>query len=97
MSNFIYVTKNEWKPVKQEIIDMINEVQDIVRDEFTFRFDFIGSVPLNMVTRDLDSNIGYDFDINIRVNDDEENYNAKQIKHILMNAFNQVVNSYGYS
>lgn len=97
MSNFIYVTKSEWKPVKQEIIEMINEVQDIVRKDFTFRYDFIGSVPLNMVTQDLDSNVGYDFDINIRVNDPNEEYDAKEIKHILMNAFNQVVLSYGYA
>lgn len=97
MYNFEYVTKKEWKPVKLELIDLINEVQDIIRNQFTFRFDFIGSVQLNMVTQDVKSNVGYDFDVNIRVNDPDEEFTAFDIKHILMDGFNQVVRRYGYS
>ena len=80
-----------------DLFNQIKEVQDIVRDQFTFRFDFIGSAQLNMITKDIKSNVGYDFDVNIRVNDEEENYSAEEIKHILINAFNQVVRNYGYS
>ena len=89
MSNFKYVSKNEYMPVKKELLKLINLVQDEIREYFTFRYDFIGSASRNMITRDEDSNIGYDFDVNIRVNDDDENYNAEEIKKILMNGFNK--------
>ena len=83
MYHFEYVSRNKRKPVKKELIEIINLVQDEVRKNFTFRFDFVGSDPLNLVTCDFSSNVGFDFDVNIRVNDDEENYSAEEIKHIL--------------
>ena len=82
MKDFEYVTKKEYLPVKNELIELINLVQDEVRDKFTFRFDFIGSASRNMITRDKKSNIGYDFDVNIRVNDDDNEYSAKEIRRI---------------
>lgn len=97
MYNFKYVTKKERLIVKKEIIEIINLVQDYVRDRFTFQYDFIGSEALNIVTCDFRSNIGYDFDVNIRVNDENEKFNAKQIKQILMDAFNYIINSNAYS
>lgn len=96
MHNFRYVTKREYLPVKKDLIKIINQVQDIVRNDFTFRFDFIGSASRNAITIDEGSNTGYDFDVNIRVNDDDENYNPQEIKSILINAFNRVVGNYGY-
>lgn len=96
MYHFEFVSRNVRKPVKKELIEIINLVQDEVRDDFTFRFDFIGSDPLNLVTCDFSSNVGFDFDVNIRVNDDEENYSAEEIKHILMNAFNKILQKYNY-
>ena len=49
-----------------------------------------------MVTCDVKSNIGFDFDVNIMVNDDDEEYSAKDIKHILMKAFNKYAYKYHY-
>ena len=72
MYNFQYVPKDEYKPIKEQIKQLIYEVQDEVRDHFTFRFDFIGSTKRNMISRDIKSNIGFDFDVNIEVNDDED-------------------------
>lgn len=89
MSNFYYVSKKEYQPVKNDLIELINLVQDEVRDYFTFRFDFIGSASRNMITRDDDSNVGYDFDVNIKVNDDENNYSAKEIKQIIRAGFDK--------
>ena len=68
-------TKKEAAPVKAELLEIIHEVQDIVRDDFTFQYTFIGSSSRNMITEDIKSNIGYDFDVNLEVNDDEENSN----------------------
>ena len=96
MSDFKYVTKKEYQPIKNELIELINLVQDEVREYFTFRYDFIGSASRNMITRDEDSNVGYDFDVNLRVNDDEENYSAKEIKQILMNGFNRYNHLFKY-
>ena len=64
------------------MIEIINKVQDNGRDEFTFRYDFVGSSKRNMITRDPGCNIGFDFDTNIMVNDNDEEYDAGKIKHI---------------
>lgn len=96
MKNFNYVPKAEYMPVKNELIELIKMVQDEVRDSFTFRFDFIGSASRNMITRDENSNTGYDFDVNIRVNDDDNSYLAADIKQILINGFNKHSNKFKY-
>ena len=96
MSNYRYVTKDEYSAAKQDLIELIHYVQDEVRDSFTFRYDFIGSVARNMVTMDYASNVGYDFDVNLRVNDDEENYNAAEIKGILKRAFDKFSHLFQY-
>lgn len=96
MSNFSYVTKKEYLPVKKELIELINLVQDEVIDYFTFRFDFIGSASRNMITRDNDSNVGYDFDVNIEVNDDNNKYSAKELKNILIRGFNKHAKRFNY-
>lgn len=96
MNNFQYVTRKQLSPVKKELIQIINSVQNEVRHEFTFQFYFVGSVGRDMVTYDVKSNIGYDFDVDIHVNDDECRYSAKEIKTKIMLALNKVVHYYGY-
>lgn len=73
MCNFQYATKKELFPVRDELISIIKETQHLLRDEFTFRFDCVGSYKRNMVTYDPTSNIGFDFDVNLEVNDNDEN------------------------
>ncbi len=94
--DFRYVSKNEAKEVKNNLLDIIHEVQDIVRDHFTFSYWFIGSSSRNMITYDANSNTGFDFDVNIQVNDDDEEYTPAEIKRIIRLAFDQVVLRYGY-
>lgn len=65
--DFRYVSKNEAKEVKKDLLDIIHEVQDIVRNHFTFSCWFIGSSDRNMIPYDANSNIGFDFDVNIQV------------------------------
>lgn len=96
MHDFNYVTKREAKPVKDELYKIIHEVQNIVRDDFTFQYRLIGSSSRNMITYDRKSNIGYDFDFDFEINDDEENYNPEEIRNIIKNALDQVVPRYGY-
>lgn len=96
MYNFRYVSKKEAAPVKKDLIFLINEVQNLVREQFTFRFTFIGSSSRNMITCDEKSNIGFDFDVNIEINDDEEDYSAKELRTIIRNAIDKVAYRYGY-
>ena len=97
MHDFQYVSKSEYQPRKNDIIELLKEVQDEVRDQFTFRFDFIGSTKRNMITRDMKSPIGFDFDVNIEVNDDDEEYSATDIRNILRPIITRVSWKYGFN
>ena len=97
MHDFIYVTKAQAKPVRDELFTIIHEVQDIVSEEyFTFQFRPVGSYSSNMITYDPKSNIGFDFDFDLEINDNDENYSATEIRHIMKNAIDQVAPRYGY-
>ena len=97
MYHFEYVSRKQAAPVKKELIEIIHAVQNNLRDKFTFRYDFVGSASRNMITQDVKSNIGFDFDINIEVNDDEQRYSPKQIREMLKKAFDRVASKFGYS
>lgn len=97
MYHFEFVPQSQTKPVKKEITDILYAVQEILRDNFTFRFDFIGSSQRNMITQDIKNNIGFDFDVNIEVNDPDEEYSAKELRDLIRNALNRVAPRYGYS
>ena len=96
MKEFEYVTKREYGPVKEDLVELIHLVQDEVREYFTFRYDFIGSASRNMITREINGNVGYDFDVNIRVNDPNNNYSAKKIRNILKAAFDKHAKKFMY-
>lgn len=96
MHDFRYVTKKEAQPIKDELYQILYEVQDLVRDNFTFSFTPIGSSSHNMITYDAKSNIGFDFDINIEVNDDNEDFEPKEIRTIIRTAIDRIAPQYGY-
>lgn len=97
MHNFEYVPKEEWKPIKDELLEIIHRLQNEVRDSFTFQYHFVGSSRRNMITRERNSNTGFDFDVNIEVNDPDEDYSAKEIRNILRKGLDRVTNPYGGS
>ena len=49
-----------------------------------------------MITYDVKSNIGFDFDINIEVNDDNEDFEPKEIRTIIRTAIDRIASRYGY-
>lgn len=65
MNHYEYVSKSKYMPVKKELIEIINQVQDELREQFTFDYKFIGSSSRNMITNDSKTNQGYDFDIDL--------------------------------
>ena len=91
-----YVSKEEYMPVKKELEELIHLVQDELRDEFTFSYSYVGSSHRKMITRDLKGNAGYDFDVNLHVNDDEEEFSAEEIRRMVKNAFDRHVKRFGY-
>lgn len=97
--HYQYISKrsNSVKRVRKEIETILREVQNEVRNKFTFQYRFVGSYYRDMITYDPKSNIGFDLDVNIMPNYDDENFNAKEIKRILIKAINKFANKYGYS
>lgn len=96
MHDFVYVTRKSAKPVRDELYEIIHQVQDMVEDYFTFQFKPVGSASMNMITFDRKSNIGFDFDFDLEINDDDENYTPDEIRHIMKNAIDQIAPKYGY-
>ncbi len=78
MHDFEYVPKEEWNPIRDELLEIIHRLQNEVRGSFTFQYHFVGSSSRNMITRDRSSNTGFDFDVNIEVHDPHEDYSAKK-------------------
>ena len=97
MQDCEYVKKEEWQPVRDELYEIIHKLQDEVREYFTFQYHFVGSSKRNMITRGRNSNTGFDFDVNIEVNDPDEDYSAEEIRNILRNGLDRVTNPYGRS
>ena len=50
-----------------------------------------------MITRDPKTNTGYDFDVNIEVNDPEENYSPEEIRTILRKGLDRVTHPHPFS
>ncbi|MBD5458706.1 MAG: hypothetical protein HDR27_09080 [Lachnospiraceae bacterium] len=96
MNNFQYVAEKQLTPVKKDLIQIIKSVQNQVRQDFTFQFDFVGSAERNMEICDVKSNVGFDFDVDIHVNKDECKFSAKVIKTKIRVALDKVTHCYGY-
>ncbi len=50
-----------------------------------------------MITFDPTTNIGFDFDVNLEVNDENQNYGPDEIRRILHDAFAKIAYQYGYN
>ncbi len=99
MYHYEYAKQEDLKPVKEELERIIHLVQDEVRDQFTFRYEYIGSSSRKrkLVTYDPTTNIGFDFDVNLYVNDDDEDYEPEEIRRILFDALKKHAYQYGYN
>lgn len=98
MREFEYVPRAEWKPVKDDLVEMIHDIQLVLkyRNSLTFSYSFVGSSKRGMITREVNGNRGYDFDIDIRVNDDGEEYSAEELKDTLRNVIDYIGQFHGY-
>lgn len=87
MYHFKYVTRKEAEPFRKEIEEIIYNAQDILRGKFTFSYRFIGSSSRDMITYDPKTNKGFDFDVDLCINDAEECFTAKEVRVKLKKAF----------
>lgn len=97
MNHFKYVTAEEARPYKERVLNMTRELQDRVRDYFTFQNYFIGSSARNMITFDERANIGFDFDINYAINDFEQEYGPDEIHQIIFKGLSNIYLRYGFN
>lgn len=97
--NFQYISKHNEKLVSayNNLIKILKNVQNEVRDKFTFQYKTVGSYSRNMITYDSKSNIGFDLDVNIYPNDDFNKYSPQEIKTTLIKAFRKYLKKYKYS
>lgn len=97
--NFQYISKHNEKVVSayNNLIKILKNVQNEVRDKFTFQYKIVGSYSRNMITYDFKSNIGFDLDVNIYPNDDFNKYSPQEIKTTLIKAFRKYLKKYKYS
>lgn len=90
-----YVTKVEYKPVREEIEKMIHKVQKIVKKSYgiTFQYQLISSGKRHLITQEEGGNKGFDFDYNLVIDSSfkEKKYSAKIIKKRFMDAFSKAV------
>lgn len=96
MHNYQYVTRKQLSTIKSDLIQIINSVQNQLSKDFTFQFYFVGSTRRNMVTYDANTNVGYDFDVNIQVNSTSDNLTAKEIKIKIKDALDKIAIHFGY-
>lgn len=101
MSEYEYVSKSEYAPVRRELEQIINRLQDEMRKSYglTFQFRLIGSGQRHLVTRIKGGNKGYDFDYNLILTPPEDGYRyiAKVIKQEFMDALKIALKGTEYS
>ena len=92
-----YVSKNEYTPVRNLLEEIILEIQEEMKPEYTFQFILIGSGRKKLITREIGSNKGFDFDYNFSLQKIKKGYDdASTIRQKFFNVINKVVKSRGY-
>lgn len=81
--DFKFISKHspQVKSAYSDLMEILSLVHDDLRKQYTFQHEPVGSYSRNMITYDAKSNIGFDFDINIYPNDEENRFTAKQIRN----------------
>ena len=96
--DFKFISKHspQVKSAYSDLMEILSLVHDDLRKQYTFQHKPVGSYSRNMITYDAKSNIGFDFDINIYPNDEENRFTAKQIKLLFKQSLDKFAHRYGY-
>lgn len=79
-----------------DLQEILNQVHRILRKDFTFQHKVVGSYSRDMITYDVKSNIGFDFDVDIYPHDEDNNLSPKEIKLLFKQALDKIARQYGY-
>ena len=100
MSKYEYVSKNEYRPVREELEEIIKKTQKILRNKktgITFQFELIGSGSKHLITRIIGGNKGFDFDYNIVINyDDGQMWKADYARKEFTKALDEAIKGTQY-
>ena len=88
MNNYEFVQKNEYQPLRDEAEIIIRKVQKMLKKEFTFQYNLVGSGKRHLVTRIKGGNRGFDLDFNLFLNNMVK---AKFAKESLLAAFQEAI------
>lgn len=96
--HFRYISKKDprVRSAYEDLMLLLHEVRCELSDQYTFQYKLVGSYSRNMITYDEKSNVGFDFDVNIYPNDDEEKFTPKEIKRLFKDALDKHVRSHGF-
>lgn len=92
-----FVTKSEYTPVRNKFEKIIKEIQKEMKPEYTFQFYLIGSGRKKLITREIGSNKGFDFDYNFSVQKIKDEYDSpKLIRENFFKIIQEMGKKYGY-
>ncbi|OQC09734.1 MAG: hypothetical protein BWX74_00866 [Tenericutes bacterium ADurb.Bin087] len=92
-----YVIKKEYTPVRKKLEEIIRIVQKEIRSQLTFQPSLIGSGSRKLITREIGSNKGFDFDYNLALQTlKTEKKDARTIYKIIFDAIQRISKQYNY-
>lgn len=96
--DFQYISKYDpqVKAAYADLMLLLREVREELKKHYTFQHGLVGSYARNMITYDQKSNVGFDFDVNIYPNDDEQKFTPDQIKLLFKKALDHHVKDHGF-
>ena len=96
--DFKFISKHspQVKSAYSDLMEILSHVHDDLRKQYTFQHKPVGSYSRNMITYDAKSNIGFDFDINIYPNVEDNRFTAKQVKLLFKQSLDKFAYRYGY-
>ncbi len=96
MANFVYATKKDYLLFKNSLFTLLHLVQNDLRNLFTFSYTFLPNSLENLITIDVDANIGFDFEIDLNLNLIDDKFNEEEIKKLFMDSFNKFNHYFNY-
>ena len=96
MKHYEYVSRNEARPYREEFEQIISQLQNRLRSEFTFQKHFIGSGSRNMITFDQKTNRGFDFDVNLEMNETSDEYNPDDVYKMIFGGLQSIASMKGF-
>jgi len=92
-----FVSKSEYTPVRNQLENIIKEIQNDMKPEYTFQFSLIGSGRKKLITREVGTSKGFDFDYNFSLQKVKDDYDgAKTIRENFFKILQEIGKKYGY-